>query len=107
METVEVVIKIPQGVLNTICAYVQSEIDNKNIISDTAYKAIANGTVLPKGHGRLIDADMVVSDIDTERVNLFMDGLKGTPRGYQHLNDLERIMDEIPTIIEADKEEKA
>lgn len=66
--------------------------------------AFYRGKVLPKGHGRLIDADMVAEDIDTERVNLFMDGLKGTPRGYEHLKDLERIMDEIPTIIEADKE---
>jgi hypothetical protein len=50
METIEVVIKIPQEVLNTIWAYVESGIHDKNIVRYTAYKAIANGTVLQKGH---------------------------------------------------------
>ena len=45
------------------------------------YKAIANGTVLPKGHGRLIDAN----DVDNHII------------GSVDLRDC-------PTIIEADKE---
>ena len=51
----EIVIKIPEELI--------SEIDDDNyqsVISwfdTTLYCAICNGTELPKGHGRLIDAD--------------------------------------------------
>ena len=96
METVEVVIEIPQGVLNTIWAYVQSEIDNKNIISDTAYKAIANGTILPKGHGRLGDLDGII------KRNCFVE-CKGTPDCQSECEFFDRIND-APTVIEADKD---
>lgn len=49
-------------------------------------KAIANGTVLPKGHGRLIDTDAIW--------------------GIYHSNDYDfyEALDDAPTIIEADKE---
>lgn len=53
METVEVVIRLPQKVYED-CIMIPSDIkDWKDEIS----KAFKNGTVLPKGHGRLIDAD--------------------------------------------------
>ena len=70
-----------------------------------AMRAIANGTPLPKGHGRLIDADVFekrlmnarsyyigekVDDFDLQ----FAAGLKSAA---------ERLVD-APTIIEADKE---
>ena len=50
--------------------------------------AIKNSTPLPKGHGRLIDADVV---------NEKMGNLDGF--GF-----IGRCVDEIPTVLEADKE---
>ena len=49
------------------------------------FEAVRNGTELPKGHGRLIDADALVKkgDITKDYLNIFA-----------------------PTIIEADKENK-
>lgn len=47
------------------------------------YEAVKNGTPLPKGHGRLIDADKIM------RVDHIV---------------LECTIDDAPTIIEADKE---
>ena len=54
--------------------------------------AIQNGTPLPKGHGRLIDADKINFDS-----NYFFNG-DDTIIAEETVND-------IPTIIEADKEE--
>lgn len=50
--------------------------------------AIMNGTPLPKGHGRLVKEDDVYDAF----------------RPYVGFGDLYDVLDEIPTIIEADKE---
>lgn len=56
------------------------------------WRAIVNGTPLPKGHGRLIDADkLLYEDIECT------DG-----RTYMVVNAYD--VDNAPTIIEADKE---
>jgi hypothetical protein len=52
------------------------------------YNAIKNGTPLPKGHGRLIDADALM-EYCRNNINKTVD-----------CNDIARF----PTIIEADKE---
>ena len=56
-------------------------------------KAIYDGTPLPKGHGRLIDADKINFDS-----NYFYNG-DDTIIAEETVND-------VPTIIEADKENK-
>ena len=53
-------------------------------------KAIANGIILPKGYGRLIDADQLMNYCQNQ-----IDGHK-----YADCNVIARF----PTIIEADKE---
>ncbi len=84
MADVELLIKIPEEVM--------SEIDDENyqsVISwyeTTLYCAIKNGTPLPKGHGRLIDADALIFNADY----------------YEPLIS-KRDFDFAPTIIEADK----
>lgn len=55
----------------------------------TIADAIKNGTPLPKGHGRLIDAD----------------ALKDEWKEGFHRKMVEALMDDAPTIIEADKGE--
>ena len=56
--------------------------------------AICNGTPLPKGHGRLIDADAYI--------------LANKPRGignvYWEESDMYKRIQSMPTIVEADKE---
>ena len=50
MADIEIVIKIPMYIY-------QEVLNNKDTSNTTIYKSIINGTPLPKGHGRLIDAD--------------------------------------------------
>ena len=64
-------------------------------MGSTAIRRILNGTPLPKGHGRLIDADalkLTQHDIYVEAIN------------YRHRCISVENIDEAPTIIEADKE---
>ncbi len=65
-----------------------NDIDNGSMVSKAILDAVANGTPLPKGHGRLIDADaMQKYQIDTFGQRLL-------------------VIDTAPTIIEAEKEEE-
>ena len=61
--------------------------------ADSAEKIILKGTPLPKGHGRLIDADVLCDYFWDNRSKL-----------YTH-KDLRIVIDNAPTIIEADKAE--
>lgn len=63
------------------------------IIDKRVFDAIKHGTPLPKGHGRLIDADWVKNTLDIYALNEY----NGQ---FIRRNDI----DSIPTIIEADKE---
>lgn len=55
--------------------------------------ALYNGTPLPKGHGRLIDGDKAIADFANYGIDHMWDAV-----------DLPDIIDESPTIIEADEE---
>ena len=61
---------------------------------------IANGTPLPKGHGRLIDADALIQYIDEMPSELTTDGR----RMIRRVRLTKYIQDTLPTIIKADKE---
>lgn len=60
---------------------------------DMIAQAIANGTPLPKGHGRLIDADYLREDFKASKRISFAERM-----------DISCIVDHAPTIIEADTE---
>lgn len=100
---VELVIKIPEEV------YKASQIlDVKH--EDTIQiplEVIANGTPLPKGHGRLIDADVFEKRL--MRAREYYIGEKADNFDLRFAAGLksacERLVDS-PTIIEADKTEK-
>ena len=47
---------------------------------------------------RLIDADAFVEEIKVEIMNLYLDGMKGTPRPYSELYDIIDRINEQPTI---------
>ena len=55
---------------------------------------IRNGTPLPKGHGRLIDADAIIAEAT--------EGMK-YPSNYEYMECVIAHMKLAPTIIEADK----
>ena len=95
MADIELVIKIPSEIYEDIkkhglCGYCS----DREIVSE----AIANGTLLPKGHGRLIDADAYKEKIF--RVFPCND------RDDQNIRrSTEMTILSAPTIIEADKGE--
>lgn len=70
-----------------------------NSLTSRTYLAIRNGTPLPKGHGRLIDADEFIKEVEN---------LPKEPNGYSKVYDEARIImmiEATQTIIEADKTE--
>lgn len=81
----KVVIDIPEEIYKELKSYY------KNITGGLViHEAIANGTPLPKGHGRLIDADALLSKA------------KFLYRGYEIA--LTNTIGDAPTIIEAEQE---
>ena len=81
---VELVIKISEKIYN---ALTHTEFD-ANLVVNEMRKSIVNGTPLPKGHGRLIDASKIltVTQYDGENEKTYV------------------LFDHAPTIIKADKE---
>ena len=79
----QIVIDIPEEVYNSI-----QDNDYCGISNSDMYNAIVNGIPLPKGHGRLIDADMLW--------DLYHDN------NY----DFYEALDDVQTIIEADSEKE-
>lgn len=62
---------------------------------DMIAQAIANGTPLPKGHGRMIDAGNFINVLNNDQI----EGLNT----YKGLGRAKELLIEAPTIIEADK----
>ena len=96
MADIELIIKMPEEVYESI-----QDNDYCGISNSDMYNAIVNGTPLPKGHGRLIDADALDRDLENAKVNLgdalseaFDDGLTWASE----------VTSKLLTIIEADKE---
>lgn len=90
----QIVIDIPEEVKHKVYAYglSLSPSDKEQLIH-----AIMNGTPLPKGHGRLIDADEY-------KEHLYACETNGRPLHIMELYERLATVDDAPTIIEADKE---
>ena len=88
----QIVIDIPEKAYQYICnEWEDSEFDS---VANHIFLGVKHGTPLPKGHGRLIDADELYLDIQTdEEMRLGNENL---------LWVRERIFDNAPTIVEAD-----
>lgn len=65
---------------------------------DIFEKALNNGVVLPKGHGRLIDADELIKQLEV-MANDEWNKQVGSSKGLEDVID---IVDDISPIIEAD-----
>lgn len=89
----QVLIKIPDEEYKKISNSNPSYADDFNL-----YYAIKNGTVLPKGHGRLKDVDAFLSKVKADREH------SAYVRSWTADNVLDVLSNSYaPTIIEADK----
>lgn len=59
MGDIELVIKIPEEIRLALINNIQLSIDQQSICDSCIKQAIINGTLLPKGHGRLIDGNEI------------------------------------------------
>lgn len=84
MADIELVIKLPEKMYHMMNAGFY-DYGDMNVI-------IRNGTPLPKGHGRLIDADALIDSLDASDRDIYCKAV---------------IEEDAPTIIEADKEYEA
>lgn len=91
MADIEIVVKIPDKEYKNICLM------SKDGIGMALYDWIANGTPLPKGHGRLIDADAI--EYTHAIARCLEDG-----HNWNELCVTENELYDTPTIIEADTE---
>lgn len=91
-DNIELVIKLPKGI------YVASQMLNvkPDDVVQIPLEVIANGTPLPKGHGKIVDVDKIwdaVPDLSSPLENHFT------------TYDFCRFIENTPTIIEADNVE--
>ena len=99
MADVELVIKISEEKYKKISNSNPSYADDFSI-----YYAVKNGTPLPKGHGRLIDVNTIQSMARKKAEDCFPEGRYDY--GYRKaLFEFAKDLDDVPTIIEADKKE--
>ena len=92
MADIELVIKIPQD------AY---ELMRKRNDLTVAERVIANGKPLPKGHGKLVDVNSVPKE---DRSIIVKSLLHPGTIAFAGGITLEEYVNDLPTIIEADKE---
>ena len=85
MDKVKLIIELDGEFYKYVCEEVKSD--------ELVYKAIQDGTPLPKGHGRLIDADYLREDFKASNKISFAERM-----------NIACIVDHAPTIIEADKD---
>lgn len=96
MTDMELIIKIPEDSYKATCNSTMLPPDVENVV-----QGIKNGTPLPKGHGRLIDIGKIDEDRiqgDNPIIYLTTNGQYIEAIGLDYLNNL-------PTIIKADKED--
>lgn len=86
----QIVIEIDENVFTRL--FDNGVEDNEIAVNDVCEmaKAIRDGSLLPKGHGRLIDESVLIQEINDDIVGNF--------------DSLEWWLSAAPTIIEADKE---
>ena len=65
----------------------------------TIWKSIGNGTPLPKGHGRLIDADKLLDEFTELNAVSFYEANEHSREAYY---ELKNCIKNAPTVLEAD-----
>ena len=96
----QIVIDIPKRTYEQLKFLREQGFDGFETIID---KAVANGTPLPKEHGRLIDADALIKQLEAMANNRWNIQV-GASKGLEEAID---IVDDAPTIIDAESEGNA
>ena len=93
METVEVVIRIPKEVYEKIQKIDRIILGRRSgkTIEFALWNGVRNGTILPKGYRRLIDANDLSFRLNEAQI-------EGTDT-YKGLGEAKQIVDDAPTII--------
>ena len=101
----KIVIDIPEWQYKSICEEIEASKRCGVVgIDPDIHEAIYNGVPLPKGHGRLIDADDLIQDIiDDSQLCIFNSECERIVHDKMVDFAVDRIT-EAPPIIEADKE---
>ena len=99
----KIVIDIPESAYEAYKAW------DKSGVATVEQTIIAHGTPLPKGHGRLIDAEKLANDVNALKDNWYKDFNmneyeSGRWESYDYVETI--TIEEAPTIIEADKGEE-
>ena len=105
MEQIELVIRIPKKLYDTI------KKRERMLTSEDfqLYEAVENGTVLPKGHGDLKDTDALKTAYGIERATKYGNESKEqleNSYSTMMMYEIADMLDYAPTIIGADKEEE-
>lgn len=93
MKDIELVIKIPERIYNTIMStqsYIFGFSSEKSLSAETL-KAIRTGIPLSKGHGILVDVDAVIEWLKDKDI---------IKMSYQENNAREDMLKSVPTILE-------
>lgn len=89
-DTVEVLVRIPKKEFE--------ELQSNYVWWGKHGEYIKKGTVLPKGHGRLVDADAITKHVEIFKQSFVIN--------YDKLTGKSSIACTVPSVIEADKEEE-
>ena len=95
MADIEVVIKIPEDDYKRIVKYGMTVFGSDEDI-DLLERALENGIVLPKGHGRIVDIDNAVKDLESVNESFCTFCARGYGARVDYIGEV---------LIEADKEE--
>jgi DNA-directed RNA polymerase specialized sigma subunit len=95
----KIVIDIPEK------AYEAFKEWHKNKVATVEQSIIANGTPLPKGHGRLKDADEIANMVNVLKNNWDRYGNEYESGRYESYDYAVDTINDAPTIIEADTAE--
>lgn len=96
MADIELVIRLDQETLQ--------DLYDSRYVSSHIKEVFRSATPLPKGHGRLIDADLLDKCLENEQVNLEDELSEAFDDGLTWASE---VASKSPTIIEADKEYEA
>lgn len=99
---IQLVIEITEEDYNNIEPFLNGETIKGGFNLFKALEIIKNGKPLPKGHGRLIDADVLDRDLENVKVNLGDDLSEAFDDGLTWASE---VLNNAQPIIEADKAE--
>lgn len=106
----KVIIDISEDLYNRIFeGEIALNTDDKWELEESVRLSVLHGKVLPKIHGKLIDADALVSEIkDLKKSPWYKDNTNFAYRPRKEALEIikEVVIDEAPTIIEAEKGDK-